>query len=90
MLYNSKYKKIYEINIERTWESQRDKIAVKLLPKIAKEINKKYTVAIEEIRKMLYTNWRTKNRGWHLRINGDEERDKRRKRKNTEMKAVRL
>ena len=90
MLYKSKYKKVYEIKIDRMWESQWDKIIVKLLPKIAKEINKKYTVAIEEIRKMLYTNWRTKNREWHVRENGDEERNKRRKKKNTEMKVVRL
>lgn len=90
MIYKSKYKQIYEIKKERTWESQRDMIITKILPKLAKKINKKYTVAIEEIKQMLYTNWRSRNRLWRLKENGYEKQNKRRMKKNTAMKTVRL
>ena len=67
---------------------QRDNIVVKILPPITKKINKKYNVAMNQIREMLYMNWRTRNREWRLKMNGDEERDKRRKRKNANMQTV--
>jgi hypothetical protein len=88
LLYESKYKVKYPIKKELTWIKQKDFITSNILPKISKELNKKYKVSNHEIMKMLRGRWRSRNNTWRLRKNGNAKRESRRVRKNTEMAKV--
>jgi Mg-chelatase subunit ChlI len=90
LLYKSKYKKIFEIKAELTWLEQRDDVITKILPKLTKEINKKYKVASVEIKDMLKMNLKMRRREWRLKVLGKTKQNRRRMNKNAYMKTVRL
>lgn len=87
-MYEAKYKMKYPIKSEVKWIEQKDYISSKILPKLSKQINKKYKVSNYEIMKMLRGRWRSRNRTWRIGLKGDLKRDRRRLKKNTEMAKV--
>lgn len=69
---------------------QKEEIITKLLPPLYKLINKKYSVTNNELLKMLYKRWRSRHRVNNIKLQGEEQvkKNKRRVKKNSRMQDV--
>jgi hypothetical protein len=67
---------------------QRDFIITKLLPRLSKIMNKKYTVSDTDLLEMIHTRWETRHRIHRTIVKGNRKIELRRLRKNTDMQKV--
>lgn len=88
MIYHSKYESRYPIKPECTWVEQRDFIITKLLPRLSKILNKKYTVSDTDLLEMIHVRWETRHRVHRTIVKGNRKKELRRMKKNTDMQKV--
>jgi hypothetical protein len=69
---------------------QRDNIITKLLPKLSKALNKKYTVSDTELLEMIHVRWETRHRIYRVKMKGNRKMELRRYKKNVKMANVRF
>ena len=87
---DSELKDLYKIDDKVTWAEQKENIISKLLPPLYKLVNSKYDVTNNELLKMLYMRWRSRHRINNIKLQGEEQakKNKRRVKKNTRMQDV--
>jgi hypothetical protein len=87
---DSELKDIYVIDEKLTWMEQKDQVIAKLIPPLAKLVNKKYNVSNGNLLKMLYSRWRSRHRVYNIKIQGEDQikKNKRRTAKNSRIQDV--